>query len=487
MELDEKGELLKIEAEPEEPDKDTEGGGTPKRRVTQSIVLIRDAKWKENIEKQERRWFALTGNRSTASASLGAPTEAMVTMTETAAANAVGAEGTASTAVTSTTEGDTMDLEAAMLSQGDDDDDVYGKKYRTTSEDRTDRSAARAKQKEDREKQEKERAALQYAEAQLWKEVEEQQKQEAQQALLEEEEKAVEERRRLSEEKQKARLERKATELQKQKQPERERWKKRQKKHKEKVDEEEEAMIDDTDKDKDYNPDDDPKAEFVAEDQEIDDDDTFKVEKHVHALNFKEAGDYLIAMNQYMEAFSKIVRRGKEDVAREYKKLIKFIKLMIEKLGAYSPIEAADAEAVFETVVDPQCVAWQRAQHGMKTGNSKEILWVEEKRWKVERSIEEREISPDEQVQTFTDMMTVKSKTERADVIHMIKHYFGHVARAHEEAVSAARIAQELVDEVDKNSWLQIVSNGTRLCHHRPIWQWQYIIFYAAWLTKRKQ
>ena len=36
------------------------------------------------------------------------------------------------------------------------------------------------------------------------------------------------------------------------------------------------------------------------------------------------------------------------------------------------------------------------------------------------------------------------------------------MARAHEEVASAARIAQELVDEVDENSWLQIVSNGTR-------------------------
>ena len=44
----------------------------------------------------------------------------------------------------------------------------------------------------------------------------------------------------------------------------------------------------------------------------------------------------------------------------------------------------------------------------------------------------------------------------------MLKLYFGHVARAHEEAALAARIAQELVDEVDENSWLQIVSNGTR-------------------------
>ena len=179
VELDEKGKFLKIEVEPEELDEDTEGGGAPKRWVTQSIATIRDTKRKENIQKQERRWFALTGRKSTASASLSAPKEAMVTTTETAAASSVGAEGTTLTVVTWTTEGDTVDLEVAMLSQGDDNDDVYGKKYRMTPEDRTDRSAARAKQKEDHEKQKKERAALRYAEAQLQKEVEERQKQEA--------------------------------------------------------------------------------------------------------------------------------------------------------------------------------------------------------------------------------------------------------------------------------------------------------------------
>ena len=73
--------------------------------------------------------------KSTTSASLGAPPEAIETTTETAAASSLGAEGTALTVVTLTTEGDIVDLEAAMLSQGDDDDDVYGKKYRTTSED----------------------------------------------------------------------------------------------------------------------------------------------------------------------------------------------------------------------------------------------------------------------------------------------------------------------------------------------------------------
>ena len=89
----------------------------------------------------------MAGKKSTTSASLGTPPEAMEMTTETAAASSVGAEGMAPTAVTSTTEGDTVDLEAAMLSQGDDDDDVYGKKYRTTSEDRTDKECGKGEAK----------------------------------------------------------------------------------------------------------------------------------------------------------------------------------------------------------------------------------------------------------------------------------------------------------------------------------------------------
>ena len=80
----------------------------------------------------------------------------------------------------------------------------------------------------------------------------------------------------------------------------------------------------------------------------------------------------------------------------------------------------------------------------------------------MERSIEEREISPEEEVKTFADMMQVKSKTDRAEVVRMVKRYLGHVAKAYEEVASTARIAQSLIDEIDENSWLQIVSNGTR-------------------------
>ena len=44
----------------------------------------------------------------------------------------------------------------------------------------------------------------------------------------------------------------------------------------------------------------------------------------------------------------------------------------------------------------------------------------------------------------------------------MVKRYFGHIAKANKDAASAARIAQNLIDEVDKNSLMQIVSNGMR-------------------------
>ena len=259
-------------------------------------------------------------------------------------------------------------------------------------------------------------------------------------------------------------MERKATELEKQRERERLRKEKRPKKPKKKMgdDEEEEQMIDNTDKDKDYNPEEDAEAEFVAKDQELEDEDTFEVEKHVHALNFEEASKYLVAMNQFMEAFTKIIRRGKDDMKREYKKLIKFVKLMIKKLGAYSPNESVDTDAVFKTIVDPQCVAWRRQLHGTKTSNSKEIQLVEEKRWKVERAVEEREIDLEMEVKTFADTMQVKSKSVRADVVQMIKRYFEHVAKVHKEAACVAKLAQLLIEEVDENTWLQIVTNSTR-------------------------
>ena len=47
----------------------------------------------------------------------------------------------------------------------------------------------------------------------------------------------------------------------------------------------------------------------------------------------------------------------------------------------------------------------------------------------MERSIEERKISPEEEVKTFADTMQVKSKTDRVEDVRMVKQYFGHVAK----------------------------------------------------------
>ena len=43
----------------------------------------------------------------------------------------------------------------------------------------------------------------------------------------------------------------------------------------------------------------------------------------------------------------------------------------------------------------------------------------------------------------------------------MIKKYFGHVARAHEEAASAAKMAELLIDEIVEKSYMQLLSNRT--------------------------
>ena len=43
--------------------------------------------------------------------------------------------------------------------------------------------------------------------------------------------------------------------------------------------------MDDEDRDPDYQSDNDPEQEFVTEDTELDEENTFEIEKHVHAIN----------------------------------------------------------------------------------------------------------------------------------------------------------------------------------------------------------
>ena len=97
----------------------------------------------------------------------------------------------------------------------------------------------------------------------------------------------------------------------------------------------------------------------------------FEIEKHVHATNLQEAGDYVVEKHWFVSCFGKVVRKAKMDVAHGYRKLIHYMREMVLKIGSYGPIEHADEEAVFKTILDPHCTAWRRSMHGAKTGNSK--------------------------------------------------------------------------------------------------------------------
>ena len=163
--------------------------------------------------------------------------------------------------------------------------------------------------------------------------------------------------------------------------------------------------MDNEDKDPDYRAEKDPEQDFIIQDAELDEEETFKIEKHVHAINLQEAGDYVVEIRHFMECFGKVVCKAKRDVAREYRKLIHFMHEMVPKIGAYGPVEHAGEEAVYRTIVDPTCTPWRRAMHGAKTGNSKDIQKVEEKRLKVQKSVEEREIPPKEEMMDIAGQM----------------------------------------------------------------------------------
>ena len=113
--------------------------------------------------------------------------------------------------------------------------------------------------------------------------------------------------------------------------------------------------MDDPDKDPDYQPEKDPEQDFIAEDVELDEEEMFEIEKHVHVINLQEAGDYVVEIRCFMECFGKVVRKAKGDIAQEYRKLIHFMHEMVLKIGAYGPVEHADEEAVFKTILDPMC------------------------------------------------------------------------------------------------------------------------------------
>ena len=133
----------KEEVEVEEKDEGDGGQDRPrKQRATQSIVTMKEERKKQFMADQEQRWLELTGGRygprpkPKASVSLGAPVRS---------ATATSTVTTTAATVSSTTEAaEEIGLEETMQGQEEEEGD-YGRKYKMTSEDRTDRGAARVK------------------------------------------------------------------------------------------------------------------------------------------------------------------------------------------------------------------------------------------------------------------------------------------------------------------------------------------------------
>ena len=63
-----------------------------------------------------------------------------------------------------------------------------------------------------------------------------------------------------------------------------------------------------------------------------------------------------------------------------YKTFVTILKDTVVKMGSWGPIAEADVDAVVKTVINVNCTAWRKAMQGIKTGNSKTIMKIEEKR-----------------------------------------------------------------------------------------------------------
>ena len=354
-----------------------------------------------------------------------------------------------------------------------DEEEGYAKVYTKTHEKRAEQSLMRSERREQEEEHRRQEAARKRTQEVVDKRAQEEAKRVIERAQLEEEELAVQKRIERKHKAQEASDERgKDTEagegsLQVElAATSKKQWKeqlglKAKKRRRDEV-EEEYVELDDEDKDPDYNPTKDPEQEFEEEDTYLDDKETFEIKKHVHAINLQEAGDYVVEIRCFVSSFAKVVRKAKTDVAREYRKLIHYMREMILKIGCYGPIEHADEEAIFKMIVDPACTAWRRAMHGAKTGNAKDLQRIEEARIKVQKSTEDHQIPPKEDMMGIAGEMENRTPEDRKHVKDLIKHYWTHTTRVHEEAAVAAGILKLLADEVDKKTYTALITAGTR-------------------------
>ena len=75
---------------------------------------------------------------------------------------------------------------------------------------------------------------------------------------------------------------------------------------------------------------------------------------------------------------------------------------------------------------------------------------------------EDREIPPKEDMVEIAGAMEDRTPEDRQHVKDLIKRYWAHTTRAHEEAATAASILRLLADEMDEVSYTALITAGTR-------------------------
>ena len=198
---------------------------------------------------------------------------------------------------------------------------------------------------------------------------------------------------------------------------------------------------------------------MVIEDE--DEEDTFQVHKHSHALNFSEAGEFMVWVRGELEEFQIVVHRGK-DMDKHYRTFVSILKDAVVKMGSWGPITGADVEAVVKTIIDVNCTSWKKAMQGVKTGNSKTIMKIEEKREGVIRVIEDKEM-PAEDDTTIVDPDKLQGKTEeeKKEIKRMLRKFWTHIEKAHEEAACATGKLGHLSMVLELDNYFKVVEAGT--------------------------
>ena len=327
----------------------------------------------------------------------------------------------------------------------------YKKQYLTGAQEREARTAARREQQRQKELKEQREKEAQAAGLAKKAEEEEQGRRIVENALLQEEEERAKQR--LAE----------ICRIRKDEKPKKTDKERKRKKPRRDIETEEEEEKDDEDEDPNYDPDNDPEKSFIDDESIIpDDEDVVEMDKHSHAINFKESNEYVRWVRDQLVELEEAAKCGGGVAKRSYEKFLEMLRDGIMKMETYLPIEYSDVKEVMKTIVDPTCVAWRKKLKGVKTGNCRTIMKAEEKKDQVLRAAEHAEIPSDAEGLLGEDSLKGKSPEEQREIRQTIKRYFQHVARAHEEASCAAGKLVELVDVLDREEFNIIARAGTR-------------------------